>query len=179
MPRLIKAHKPYIPDNGDVIFMRKFYMEKKPEFPPAADLQPLLFGSLGTNPWRMLGYIRAVDFDQVFELVKKVSYSCPTHNIAYLGAMPVALISRDLRMYKDQAITQYGEGQVEHAFDVGFTRSMNPELNVLNQIDLLRLGHGYDFSRLPSDGYGSLIDLQVEIDNGDIVIFKTWEWYNK
>jgi hypothetical protein len=41
------------------------------------------------------------------------------------------------------------------------------------------LGHEYTISTLSTDGSNSLVIVKLQLSNGDFIIAKTWEWYNK
>jgi len=45
--------------------------------------------------------------------------------------------------------------------------------------EYLYMGHGYTYGTLPSDGSRDTDIVMIHISNGDIIVGKTWVWYNK
>jgi hypothetical protein len=163
--------QPYTPKIGDILWEGREYLvlytNKDLEL-----FQPMMLEQMHYNPWNTLVDL-GIDF---FDIRKKSEYECPITNRKYNGIVPVVLLSTDLKKY----FNKNERHDSQYLCDDEFHRSFTFKEGIpLSDVVGCLLGPGYTDCNLPSDGHGRIIDLKIPLDNGDFVVCKVWEWYNK
>ena len=142
------------------------------------DLDVLMLGAIwnaGHTPWDKL---RKLDFGKVYELIEECMYEDPVLYTKFYGVMPYAIMSKDIQKYRTK---EFERGFQDSAWDAEWTRSQyfRKKLPELPPMWRAWMGHGYTDCTLPSDGGNVIVDRGVSLSNGDTLLVKTWEWYNK
>lgn len=176
---------------------------KTPEFKPDIGDLPFNWGSLIDDylwPQTARGYFDLIDtgftmfpvsffnhYDpfrslQVMEvdcrLLTKVQYECPfVKDNKYYGIVPIGISTSSSEQYR---LEELSDSFLDHVFDLEYQRQyILSYLQETGPITGSYLGHGFDFGRLPSDGDIKIIVVKIKLSNGDFLVAKTFEWYNK
>jgi hypothetical protein len=109
--------------------------------------------------------------------VSSTVYLCPfttDETRSFYGAIPIVILSKK----KIQDIPgSLSEWYRNFSSDVSFWK---PERFLeVGSITKSLNGHGYCDFTLPSDGSGEWVLVSLEIDQDTIIVFRTWDWYNK
>ena len=180
---LKKQTPSHTPKLGDWLWWPEYLMTVVPkEDLLASDIQYLSLLA-DNDPWRMLGKTAVFDDVQLCALSEATMYDCPFTNNKYLGVVPIGIISDDINKYRDSAAFPSDHGLWDMLWNHEWTRFMLMhggalELH-LDSVARASMGHGYTSNTRSGDGHGRIKDMKVELSNGDLLICKAWEWYNK
>jgi len=107
-----------------------------------------------------------------------VRYNCPFNtNNTYYGIVPIGIETKKTKLYRQE---EFSDNSYDYVFDLNFqAKYIHQYLREVDDITSCFLGHGYDDSRLPFDGSIKIVNVKLELSNGDFIIAKTFEWYNK
>jgi hypothetical protein len=164
---------PYSPDCGDILDEGKKYILRKVE--NKEDLGDFVFLSCFSNdPWEALKVLNISRVDLQFSF----KYKCPWSENWYYHFIPVALVLKNgVEQYRTDNLKN---SSFDYAFDSSWAKQFtNGVLPEADSIQMAFLGHGYTYGTLPCDGNGDLINVLIELDNGDMLFGHCWEWYNK
>jgi len=109
----------------------------------------------------------------------KSAYECPHTKMNFHSLVPIFVITDDLSKYITQ--TEFNP----HLFDKEWQWHNNYDSDnekypfYFGKIVKAMLGTGYTYGCNANDGDNSLIEVAIELNNGDTIICVTWEWYNK
>jgi len=142
------------------------------------------------NPWRALTKMR-VDCQCLLDSTK---YDCPYTNKQYWWIVPVVLITNHFEQFLagtwyqtmfqnmlDDWVDNAREMQNDHLYDVKrmIVSENGDEVFKHHRFLPMFIGSGYTDCTLASDGHGEIKEARVFLDNGDFLVVKYWEWYNK
>jgi hypothetical protein len=107
------------------------------------------------------------------------NYPCPfKKGNYYYGIVPIGLITNDPKPYRQ---AEFSNERYDWIFDFEWhTRFFLLDIdNKPNSIMTSFLGHGFNSGILPCDGSNNIVNVLIELSNGEFIIAKTFEWYNK
>ena len=159
----------FLPEIGDFIFdtenLIHSYLSNE-----GFGIFPLLF--LGNfDPFVSLRRMEIYDND----LFQKSCYNCPFLNSnKFYGIVPVAIQTNDSSVYR---VGPFARSNYDYVFDLDWQKHCL--LDNDDSVVLAFLGSGYTEGTFPSDGSNKIINVRIELSNGDFIVAKTFEWYNK
>lgn len=139
---------------------------------------PCMLPAISENGWIGLSKFDIFSKEKLTELMQSTMYLCPftttDETRSFYGAIPIVILSKK----KIQDIPgSLSEWYRNFSSDVSFWK---PERFLeVGSITKSLNGHGYCDFTLPSDGSGEWVLVSLEIDQDTIIVFRTWDWYNK
>jgi hypothetical protein len=171
MIHILAPQHPLIPEIGDFLFATKFIHSYVKTTDPISSSFLLFFSGID-NPFKALKLFNV----HATELEKQSKYECPfIQGNHYFGLLPLAINCSNIKTYR---INDFASSSFDYLFDTEWQQKFRHPLEI-DPIPQSFLGHGYTSGTLPSDGSNSLVNIKVQLSNGDFIIAKTWEWYNK
>lgn len=176
MRSIIKPQKCYVPNNGDLLWWRDYFLPfNKKVFKRK---QIIMLSMIGVNTWKVLIDLRILPEAWVKEqLDTKLTYVCPWFKHKYYAVMPIAILSDNVSKFYPEKL----QPSMDMIFDQDWVQKMYMKKKsfYVNNLTEAQLGHGYTYGTLPDDGIGKKIDLLLNMGEGDFIVARTWEWYNK
>jgi hypothetical protein len=176
MISIVKASKPYSPENGDILCGSEYICGeiKKGNYSleVITDLSHVSSGVTITpmvvdlsficnNPWKALSTI-GVDYS---EFIKKVTYDDYLTTNKYFWFVPDKMLLCG--------------GIFGYTISPSNLRYQTLNIREPGKIQASFMGHGYTIGTLPSDGENDYIHAYVKLSNGDILYGFCWVWFNK
>jgi len=139
---------------------------------------PCMLTAISENGWIALSKFDIFSKEKLKELIISTQYLCPFTTTEearlFYGAIPIIILSKKKIQEIPGSLSEWYRNfssgvsfwKPERFLEVGsITKSLN--------------GHGYSDFILPSDGSGEWVLVTLEIDQDTIIVFRTWDWYNK
>lgn len=175
MIQIVKPQPPFTPEIGDFLFGPEFihsYITK--EETKAKDF--LLFPLIFMNYWHPFSTLKKLGID-ASELRTSCKYQCPfRHNTTFYGVFPFAIKTNDSKIYRQN---DFALEAFDYAFDLEWQQRCIDQLMSVDQFSRAFMGHGFTDGTLPFDGGNSIVNVKLQLTNGDFILAHTWEWYNK
>jgi hypothetical protein len=130
--------------------------------PPTCDPFSIL-ERMGINPHRL----------------RESEYPCPfKKGNNFYGIVPIGILTSNPLPYRQ---AEFSHERFDWLFDLEWhARFISLDINnEPNSILSCFLGHGYNQGILPNDGSNRIVNVTIELSNGDHIFAKTFEWYNK
>jgi len=106
-------------------------------------------------------------------------YTCPfKKGNSFYGIVPTGILTDNPQPYRQE---EFSHKSFDWMFDLEWhARFVVLDIhNSSNSILTSFLGHGYNTGILPCDGSNNIVNVTIELSNGDYILAKTFEWYNK
>lgn len=106
-------------------------------------------------------------------------YLCPfKKRNSFYGIVPIAIVTKNPEFYRS---AEFSHDSFDWLFDLEWHAHffLLDVYNEPNSIIVSFLGHGYNTGILPCDGDNKVVNVAIELSNGDYILAKTFEWYNK
>lgn len=126
------------------------------------------------NPFNFLKHLDV----NATPLLKSI-YHCPfIEGNKYYGILPIGIRTEDSSQYRKG---KFANPIFNYHFDTKFSSDVYITFLLESNNPMVRayLGHGYTIGTLPSDGDIKEIAASIKLSNDDLLIVKTFEWYNK
>ncbi len=168
-----QQQKKFQPEIGDFIFDNENLIHS---YFKLDDDKPLMFPLVFYGHFNPFLTLRRLDVRDQDLLIKSSKYECPflNENI-YYGLLPVAIQSNDSSVYR---AGPFAHAQYDYVFDLEWQKKYRQSF-IENEILTSFMGSGYTDAFLPSDGSHKIVTVKIELSNGDFIVAKTFEWYNK
>jgi len=112
------------------------------------------------------------------DMFNKTKYCCPFSSNNYYGIVPIGIETKNSQPYRHEGLERQ---DCDWVFDLEWqqknVKSLLEDYN--DPIIFAFLGHGFTDYCLPYDGSNKIVNVKIELSNGDFIIAKTFEWYNK
>jgi hypothetical protein len=111
------------------------------------------------------------------DMFNKTKYFCPFSANNFYGIVPIGVETKNSQPYR---LKGFDRTDSDWVFDLEWQqKNVKSLLEGSDSIIAAFLGPGYTEFCLPYDGSNSVVNVRIELSNGDFIIAKTFEWYNK
>lgn len=164
---------PFLPRDsyGDILYCSDYVYDMYDE-DKFSHLQCLPLQRFSEFPKGSLDYLQ-IDSSELFELSR---YECPWTGNKYYWMMPIALLAKDVNLYRFGRKGAYEDFLFDSTFMI---KPFNDKDYWITDSLRAFIGHGYTVNTLPSDGDKSLKLCVLKLSTGDFLVATCFLWYNK
>lgn len=170
MTKIKHQNKQFIPELGDIspFVDSKFLFEIK-EWDRDKNLNNLMSLGNGT-PFSVLMDL-GIDIGPL-----RQKYTCPHTGMDFFSLVPMYIMSNNIQKYREK---QFSDMVLDSEWN--WMQDFDDKTNkpYYDKIYKSMIGTGYTAYTSSWDGSNSEEIVGVELDNGDILVCLTWQWYNK